>query len=69
MRKLFVFALATMLAAGLGFAGGEEETTAAAAMSDGGPIYGGTFTLTPNTGKPGSPDPADGQVVVLGTTS
>ena len=63
MRKLFVFALVTMLvAAGLGFAGGEEETSAAAAMSDGGPIYGGTFTLAPRWGnKPGSPDPADGQ--------
>ena len=63
MRKLFVFALAMMLAAGLGFAGGEEETTASAAtMSDGGPIYGGTFTLAPRwANKPGSPDPADGQ--------
>jgi peptide/nickel transport system substrate-binding protein len=64
MRKLFVFALVAMLAAaGLGFAGGEEETSAAAAMSDGGPVYGGTFTLAPRWGnKPGSPDPADGNL-------
>ena len=41
MRKLFVFALVTMLAAGLGFAGGEEETTATAAMSDDGRFTAG----------------------------
>ena len=61
MRKFLLVALVLALAATMSFAAGEEETSAGdAMMSDGEPVYGGTFTLTPRAGnKPVSPDPAD----------
>ena len=61
MRKFLLVALVLALAAAMSFAAGEEETSAGdAMMSDGEPVYGGTFTLTPRAGnKPVSPDPAD----------
>lgn len=62
MKKLLAFVLMSMLlATSFAFAAGDAEA-GSAAVSDGTPQYGGTFTLAPRWGnKPGSPDPADGQ--------